>query len=332
MQYRDIAILKKASTRTTISTAIKAIIFFGVLVFIYLKIEENPRKFGQVIKLFPSFLNSNGLVILAGLVVLTAINWILEGFKWQLLVKKVEKISLGKSVRSVLLGLSMGFITPHALGDYAGRIWQLKGKKRVESLGAIMLGRAAQYFATFSFGLFGISYLLFFINGIEIFSLISFGLVTLSIASGGALFLFFRKGFLQILTLKRLKQFRKYFDIISQYSYQEIVFLLGLAFLRYIIFALQFYLLLYFFGVSTDHLLLIAGVTWTLFAKSSIPSFNFLSDLGIREFSALYFFSYYSVDNTLVLLASFTLWCLNLLIPALIGLAGLLRMKIFAAS
>ena len=146
------------------------------------------------------------------------------------------------------------------------------------------------------------------------------------------LFLFFRKRFLQILTFKGLKRFRKYFDIISQYSYQEIVFLLGLAFLRYIIFALQFYLLLYFFGVSTDHLLLIAGVTWTLFAKSSIPSFNFLSDLGVREFSALYFFSYYSVDNTLVLLASFTLWCLNLLIPALIGLAGLLRMKIFAAS
>ena len=329
MQYKDIAILKKASTRTTIANAIKAIIFIGVLVFIYLKIEENPRKFGQVIKLLYSFLQPNGLLIFWGLIGLTAANWILEGFKWQLLVKKVERISLGNSVQSVLLGLSMGFITPHALGDYAGRIWQLKAEKRVESLGAIMLGRAAQYFATFSFGLFGISYLLFDTNSAEIFSVISLSLVTLSIVTGGALFLFFRTRFLRILDFKKLRQFRKYFAIVGQYSHQEIIFLLGLAFTRYLIFALQFYLLLSFFGVSTDHILLIAGVTWTLFAKSSIPSFNFLSDLGIREFSALYFFSYYSVDNTLVLLASFTLWCLNLLIPALIGLAGVVRMKIF---
>ncbi len=329
MQYRDIAILKKASTRTTIANAVKAIIFFGVLVFIYFKIEENPGKFGQVITLLHSFLQVNGLLILGGLVALTAANWILEGFKWQLLVKKVENISLSKSIQSVLLGLSMGFITPHALGDYAGRIWQLKGEKRIESLGAIMLGRAAQYFATFSFGLFGITYFFFNTESVRAFSFISICSIMLSITTGGALFLFFRGRFLRILDIKKLRRFRKYFKIVGQYSYREIIFLLVLAFSRYLIFVLQFYLLLAFFGVSKDHVLLIAGVTWTLFAKSTIPSFNFLSDLGVREFSALFFFSYFAVDNTLVLLASFTLWCLNLLFPAIIGLAGVLRLKIF---
>ena len=329
MQYRDIAILKKASTRTSIANAVKAIIFFGVLVFIYLKIKENPVKFGQVTTLLHSFLQANGVFFLGGLAVLTAANWILEGLKWQLLVKKVEKISFRSSMQSVLLGLSMGFITPHALGDYAGRIWQLKGEKRIESLGAIMLGRAAQYFATFSFGLFGISYLLMKQESVEAFSLISIGLVLLSVATGGALFLFFRNLFLQLLNFRILTGFKKYFGVIGQYAYKEIIYLLGLAFTRYLIFASQFYLLLYFFGISTDQLLLVAGVTWTLFAKSSIPSFNFLSDLGVREFSALFFFSYFGADNTLVLLASFALWCLNLLFPAIIGLVGVLRLKIF---
>lgn len=332
MQYRDIPILKKASSRTKIGNWIKALIFLVIIVFIYFKIREHPIKFDQVQRILDSLLKFESLYILVVLLFLTLINWFLEALKWQLLVGKIEKINILKSIRSVLSGLSMGFVTPHAIGDYAGRIWQLSGKNRTESLGAIMLGRAAQYFATFTFGLFGTSYLLFYKSQPGLFFICSIGLVSLSLVAGVSMFLFFRIRFIRILEYGRLRKLKKYFKIIVQYSFGQIGHLLALSFLRYIVFGLQFFLLLSLFLISSDYLLLIAGVTWTLFAKSTIPSFNFLSDLGVREFSALFFFSYYGADNTMVLLASFTLWCFNILIPALVGLAGIVKMKIFSRS
>lgn len=329
MQYRDIPTLKKATIRATISKWIKVLIFLGISVFIYLKVVEHPFKFDQLNKLLDELVGFSSFFLLLSLVLLTFINWGLESLKWKLLVSKIEKVSYLTSVKSVLTGLSFGFITPHAVGDYAGRIWQLKSSNRFESIGAVMLGRAAQYFATFTFGLFGASYLLFYQLGDGSYLIFASGVVFITLVAGIFTFVSLRKKFLTILGYRKLKELRRYFKVILTYSDNEVFQLLLLAFARYFIFALQFYLLLWFFRVSADELLIIAGVTWTLFAKSTIPSFNFLSDLGVREFSALFFFSYYGVDNTMVLLASFSIWCLNILIPAILGTVGILNMKIF---
>lgn len=329
MQYRDIPTLKKATFRATIGKWIKGLIFLGISVFIYFKIVEHPLKFDQVYEILGALSGFASLYLLISLILLTFINWGLESLKWKLLVSKIEKVGYLTSVRSVLAGLSFGFITPHAVGDYAGRIWQLNVSNRFEAVGAVMLGRAAQYFATFTLGLFGTSYLLFYQFGDRSFVIYASVAASITLIAGISAFLFLRRKFLAILSYRKLKKLRRYFKVILTYSNKEILQLLFLAFVRYFIFALQFYLLLLFFRVSSDELLIIAGVTWTLFAKSTIPSFNFLSDLGVREFSALFFFSYYGVDNTMVLLASFTLWCLNIFIPAIIGTVGILNMKIF---
>lgn len=329
MQYRDIPTLKKATFRATIGKWIKALIFLCISVFIYFKIVEHPLKFDQVDEILGVLTGLSSLYLLLSLIILTFINWGLESLKWKLLVSKIEKVSYLTSVRSVLSGLSFGFITPHAIGDYAGRIWQLNVSNRFESVGAVMLGRAAQYFATFTFGLFGSSYLFYYQHGDSSFLIFASVAVFITLIAGISTFIYLRKKFLTILSYRKLNRLRRYFKVILTYSNNEILQLLLLAFARYFIFALQFYLLLVFFRVSSDELLIIAGVTWTLFAKSTIPSFNFLSDLGVREISALFFFSYYGVDNTMVLLASFTLWCLNILIPAILGTVGILNMKIF---
>src|SRR5690606_26996202 len=120
-------------------------------IFIFLKLKEHPVKISDLTATLTTVMQQESLELLLLLPFLSFINWLLEAFKWQLLVSKIEKISLASGLRGVLTGLSLGFVTPHALGDYAGRIWQLKGKKRLESIGAVMLGRASQFFATFVF-------------------------------------------------------------------------------------------------------------------------------------------------------------------------------------
>jgi uncharacterized membrane protein YbhN (UPF0104 family) len=61
--------------------------------------------------------------------------------------------------------------------------------------------------------------------------------------------------------------------------------------------------------------------------KSVLPSFNFLSDLGIREFSAVYFFSPLGVDEIAIISASLLIWLINLLAPAMVGFFYVLRLK-----
>ena len=47
----------------------------------------------------------------------------------------------------MLVGLTLGFATPNRVGDYAGRIIELKSR-RVSALGAVFLGRYCQLVAT----------------------------------------------------------------------------------------------------------------------------------------------------------------------------------------
>ncbi|MES2732218.1 MAG: UPF0104 family protein, partial [Bacteroidota bacterium] len=56
--------------------------------------------------------------------------------------------------------------------------------------------------------------------------------------------------------------------------------------------------------------------------------FHFLSDLGVREFSALYIFEFYHASLSAVLAATLSLWLLNILLPALSGSALVWRLKI----
>lgn len=328
MQYSDIIFLKKASHTRFLGYLLKGTIFVATSIFIYLKLKDNPIGLGQLTHAVVDMSWTGSMGVLLFLPLLTMVNWLLEAIKWQKLSNRIEKMSLWQSVQGVLTGLSLGFVTPHAVGDYAGRIWQLKNDKRLESLGAIMLGRALQFFPTFVFGLLGIFYF-FFATDLYVFRSAALVCVSISLLAGVLLFIYGRRVFLKVLSIKILKKYQKYFTIVALYSSKEVISLIGLAFGRYIIFAFQFLVLLVLLDASENAWLLMAGITWTFLGKSIIPSFNFLSDLGVREFSALFFFSHFQVDAMPVVVASFGLWCLNLLIPSVVGLIGIGSMKIF---
>lgn len=328
MQYSDIISLKKASPVRFLGYFLKGVIFVGISTFIVLKIKDHPIGIAQLVDTVANRERHSAISLLLLIPFLTVINWLLEAVKWKMLSNRIEKMSLWESVQGVLTGLSFGFVTPHAVGDYAGRIWHLKNDKRSESLGAIMLGRALQFFPTFAFGLLGVFYF-FFVNNTTIFRLSAWVGVPIVLLAGISLCIYGRRYFIKIMSLRPFRRYAKYFTIMAQYSYKEMMSFIGLAFGRYLVFASQFVILLTLLGASENILLLLAGVTWTFLGKSIIPSFNFLSDLGVREFSALFFFSQFHIDAMPVVLASFSLWCFNLLLPSIAGLLGVGSMKIF---
>ena len=65
----------------------------------------------------------------------------------------------------------------------------------------------------------------------------------------------------------------------------------------------------------------------TFFLKSVVPSVSLLSDLGMRELSAMYLFGLLGQERLQVLSASLGLWLLNIAVPSAVGLFFVLRLR-----
>ena len=125
-----------------------------------------------------------------------------------------------------------------------------------------------------------------------------------------------------------LSKYEKYLEVFSYYSSIELTNLLLLSFSRYIVFTLQFYLLLIIFGVSIPFFEAIMMILLSFFVMTLLPT-TALTELGIRGSVAIYFIGMLSDNKIGILTSSFGLWVINLAIPALIGVVFVFGLKFF---
>ena len=262
-----------------------------------------------------------GPVLLA--LALVPLNWGLEAWKWQRLASHLAPgHSYGRSLRAVLLGLTLGFATPNRVGDYAARILELPGRRRLDAVGAVFLGRYAQLVATVLAGGAGLLYFLltFYLGG---YPAAQVGVVAAAgLAGAGALLPLYRsRVLLAALGLVRpLRRFRRYLAVMPTYSAAELHAALGISGLRYAVFCGQFLLLLYAYGVRGPLGPAAAAVAGTFLFKSLVPSLNALADVGVRELSATHLFGLLGQPALPVLSASLSLWVINIALPSALGL------------
>ncbi len=246
-------------------------------------------------------------------------NWTLEALKWKMLIKPIQYISLYRSLISVLSGHTFGFITPREIGDYFGRMLIIDDVNKPKVIVPLFVSRIAQLIPTLVVGMSGVYYFSESSQFNSRYLYMSAGLLVLT----GTLLV-------SIIPLSGLlvRSFGKKIGTIAisvlaasqKLQLNKILLAVGLSFLRYIIFASQFLIVMLVFGVDGNLVLLIAGISWIFLAKSIIPSFSFLNDLGIREFSALIFFQSFGVNIVPVLTASLFIWLLNIVLPSFAGM------------
>ncbi|MBL6448328.1 flippase-like domain-containing protein [Fulvivirga sp. 29W222] len=316
-------LIKTSFYKRALWPILKAVILILLISFIYLKLQGSRDSAETTRRYIQTILHNNveWLVVVMGLMF---VNWGIEAVKWMVLVKPLAKMSFLSAIKGVLTGLSLSFMTPHGLGDYFGRVMQAGNPNRGRYIGAIMLGRFCQMVPTALFGTLGLYYISATAMWVYVF---------LALVAGGTILLIYHNGYRLIEGVMPEKFKNKliyYFGIINMYSFVEVVKVLLLSIFRYFVFALQFGVILALFlpGIGLD--LNIAGVTWIFLSKSILPTFNFLSDLGVREFSAIYFYEKYQVDLMAVVSASLTLWLINILVPTIIGAPLTLKMRLKA--
>lgn len=308
----------------------KLLVLLLTLYLLYQAIFFAPDTFLSWGAIFRSALASPLVVLMLYAALLIPVNWGFEARKWQLLGQKLEPISYARAYRSVMVGLTLGFITPNRLGDYAGRVLELKSRQRLEAIGAIFIGRYCQLVATVLVGSVGLSYFILRFYWAEYPAVAMSLMLLLLVLSGATLVLLYNaKAMVAIVAaIKPLRPLVRYVAIMGTYSTPEISRILWLSLGRYFVFLLQFILLLILFGVQLNPLEYVSGVSGTFFLKSVVPSVSLLSDLGIRELSAMYLFGLLGQARLQVLSASLSLWLLNIAVPSAVGLVFVLRLRL----
>jgi len=238
-----------------------------------------------------------GLILLG--IILMPINWGLEVWRWKRSLDSIEKSSWKEAGRQVFSGLTLNWILPFTSGDLIARLTPNSDRKKVGVL--ILYNRGIMLLIT---GLFGA-------YGIYVFS--------------GSLFdsFFWQIGmvviFLVVASIVLLRIFRK------QEFPKWVVSITIISGVRYLIFTFQFVLLLYAFIPELSMHIILAGVGWTFFFRSVIPSL--FGNLGVREVGALVFFESYVSEPALILIPSLLIWLINTVAPSVLGLYYILRFQ-----
>ncbi len=253
---------------------------------------------------------------------LMIVNWLLEAVKWKILVKKIIKINVAQSLYSVIAGISVGIFTPNRLGEFVGRPYFLDKSKMVSGFFAAVVGSLSQSFITILIGILSINlYLLgnqdmLSISKTYIYLILTFS-VLLIIFTGYA---YFNPVFL--VKLKRkfgvFKKREEELHFLASYKLKELLNILFFSFSRYLVFFMQFYLLLVFFNIEISGYNAFIAIGLIYLFLLVIPGFA-LSEIGVRGSLAIFFLGMFSNDYSAILLATISLWIINLALPAIWG-------------
>jgi hypothetical protein len=273
--------------------------------------------------------------ILIVIVLMMFLNWFLEALKWQFLIKKIEEISFSRSVRAVFSGITVSAFTPNRVGEYGGRVFCLEKADRIQAVFITIIGSMAQLITTIFFGSIGILLLPSLMPEFtQILSLMEYSypiLVFVFLLLNSLLIVIYLNTSVLSLLLSRIKflnKYEKYNSVFSFYSVEELAKVLLFSVARYAVFTTQFFILLHVFGVVINYTDALVLIMTMLFVISVIPTIA-ITEIGVRGSVALFLFGLISSNTVGILSATFVMWIINLLLPALIGTAFIFTLKFF---
>ncbi|MFN0214776.1 MAG: lysylphosphatidylglycerol synthase domain-containing protein [Saprospiraceae bacterium] len=298
--------------------ALVLLLFGGVL---YFELTRNEN----LSQIWNSFFRQLGAVQAGWLLLALALmplNWMAETQKWHPIICRFEPMSRWSALRAVLAGVAVSLFTPHRVGEFAGRILFVSPKNRWKAIVVNLIGNFAQTMVLLTTGVFGALWMLGQIWEVE-----TLYLQVLTIAATialTALFLLYYNLRLVLLVIKKLAWLRRFKGLVNKlrflahFNRQELSHILKWAALRYGIFATQYLFLLNFFGIKTSLIVGYAGISIVFLFQTILP-LPLLTGLVVRGNIALYLWGQIGASEICSLAATFTLWIINLILPALLG-------------
>lgn len=312
--------IRNVRVHPRIAAVLKVCIAVGLIVALVLYIDVNALR--------ESVLHANFVYLLIGSVLVLA-NAGLTFLRWRYLVRLIASGISDKDVfSSLFIGFSAGFFTPGQVGEHGGRMVTLSSLPALQVLAVSIIDKLYNQAVTVIAGVIAawIYFVIYlpqywtpWLTAVAIVIVVSFLVVVLY------------PDLLKKILRALLHRFRKY-RAISSFLFMKDVFhrrqarvLLFLTILLYCVIILQYHFFVLAFepvsiGVSA---LCTANV---LFTKSVVLPISF-SDLGVRETTAIFFFSRAGVSAASAFNASICIFFVNIFFPSLLGSLLIFRIK-----
>ena len=263
---------------------------------------------------------------------LLPVNVGLEAYRWWRLVRRVAPcVRYGEALVAVVGSTPLGLLTPGRLGDYVGRALYVREVAPGPSAALTFAERMATLAACLVGGLVALGpYLRAHAAPSPLWPALAFA-TTLGTGALLALLLFPDLARRVVSTLVPVGPVRRAVAPFGAIPSGEAVALVALSGLRYLVFSAQFVCLVLAFAPGASWRGAALGVALTFYAKSAVPQVT-LGDLGVRESAAVFFLGAYGVGAAAALNASLAVFAVNLLLPALLGVPLLLRLRLRRAD
>lgn len=309
---------------------LKILILLFTFGYIYkaLSNEDAIYKFSNLFKL----INAKGFNLSIFLILIFAIaNQIVEAVKWKYATRSLEKITLSKALASVFAGISIGIFTPNNIGEYGGKILYLNDQNRGAGIVVNFITSISQLIITLTIGL--LAFLFYFSKYVSSEAIVS-NILTYTIVVFICLMihLFININRLSYYAdkIKWMSKVKKYTKVFDQFHSKEVAVILFFAFVRYLIFSTQYLLIINYVDPSLSISSIIMMTSLVFLAQSILPSFA-ITEIMMRGSVAAFFFEHISNDVIPIVASAFSIWILNVILPAIIGSYFVLKANFLGA-
>ena len=318
--FQTLLFIVNKSTKIWLNYIAGGIISLFLLWNIYHQVSKQVSTLGK------AALESSGNYTLLGVCIcLMFANTSLEGFRWYVLTNTVEPTRYYRAFCSYLAGIAFSIITPNRIGEYPARILYLGRNHTFKYINVSALSIMAQLSAVYFFGFIGLLYYNFAFPALWArMALAACGLINIFTVIA---FFRFESWLPLLMKFAWLRKYVIYARLINRFTGNKLLLVMGISFLRFIIFTLQFVCLLWFMKInqSLPQLFCLSALFFWLMAV--IPSIA-LTELGMRGTAGLFLFSPFTANPASILVATTGIWMLNLIIPSIIGSILILRMRL----
>jgi uncharacterized membrane protein YbhN (UPF0104 family) len=251
------------------------------------------------------------------LLVLFLLNFLIESFKWKLVLNDINPIGIQKSFESVFIGQAFAFFTPNRIGEFAGRTLLLDAGNKLLGMAQMAWTSYAQLLVTIIMGCFALYINIIFyplLNGPWLLMV----KITGPIIACMALVVFFYE-----------RSWKGWFSFLNKMQVAPAIKfnLLGLSFLRYFVFLLQYLCVANMLNLNIGAGPLVLSIAILFLCLSILPTIS-LTELVVRGQLLLLLLAPFSQDQMMIVSLSTFIWSVNFLVPAIIGALLLLRYRL----
>lgn len=264
---------------------------------------------------------------------LMPLNWMAETEKWHQFIAKFQPFSRRKALLAVFTGVTFSLFTPNRVGEYGGRILYVRPENQWFAVVANLIGNFCQYMVLLGMGAIGSIWILSHFQIVEATS----GIAVVLFATLGFVFMlwiYFKLDLVIIWLKTRLPQLKKIpylnkirVELFLRFTRKERAEILGWAAVRYAIYSSQYFFLLRFFNINPGIVEGFSGIFSLYLLQTSLP-LPPLTGLVARGNLAVFLWGYFDANELAALAATFSLWVINLVIPAFIGTVSLFYVNI----